>query len=68
MDVLWEERKRPDGRPSGRGLWRGLTANYLRVYTRPDLAADLTNKLLPTRLLALDAEGLRGEPEGARAA
>jgi threonylcarbamoyladenosine tRNA methylthiotransferase MtaB len=66
MDVLWEERRR--------GHWRGLTANYLRVYTRPDfdgrgdLAGDLTNKLLPTRLLALDGEGLRGEPEGARAA
>ncbi len=55
MPVLWEERKR--------GLWQGLTTNYLRVYTRAD--DDLTNKLLPTRLLALRAEGLSGEPEPA---
>ena len=60
MDVLWEERRD--------GLWRGLTPNYLRVYTRPDLVGDLTNKLLPTRLLALDGEGLRGQPEATRAA
>ena len=55
MPVLWEERKR--------GLWQGLTPNYLRVYTRAD--DDLTNKLLPTRLLALEGEGLSGEPEPA---
>jgi len=55
MPVLWEERKR--------GLWQGLTPNYLRVYTRAD--DDLTNKLLPTRLLALQDEGLSGEPEPA---
>ena len=53
MPVLWEERKG--------GLWQGLTANYLRVYTRAD--GDLANKLLPARLLALQDEGLRGEPE-----
>jgi hypothetical protein len=40
-----------------------LTPNYLRVYTRAD--GDLTNKLLPTRLLALQDEGLSGEPERA---
>jgi threonylcarbamoyladenosine tRNA methylthiotransferase MtaB len=55
MPVLWEQRKR--------GLWQGLTPNYLRVYTRAD--DDLTNKLLPTRLLALQDEGLSGEPEPA---
>ena len=55
MPVLWEERKR--------GLWQGLTPNYLRVYTRAD--DDLTNKLLPTRLLALQDEGLSGAPEPA---
>ena len=55
MPVLWEERKR--------GLWQGLTPNYLRVYTRAD--DDLTNKLLPTRLLSLRDEGLSGEPEPA---
>ncbi len=55
MPVLWEERKR--------GLWQGLTPNYLRVYTRAD--DDLTNKLLPTRLFALQDEGLSAEPEPA---
>ena len=55
MPVLWEERKR--------GLWQGLTPNYLRVYTRAD--DDLTNKLLPTRLLALQDEGLSASPEPA---
>jgi len=53
LPVLWEEAKR--------GRWQGLTANYLRVYTRAD--EDLTNKLLPTRLLDLQDEGLSGEPE-----
>lgn len=53
MPVLWEERKR--------GWWQGLTPNYLRVYTRAD--GDLTNALLPARLLALQDGGLRGEPE-----
>ena len=55
MPVLWEERKR--------GLWQGLTPNYLRVYTRAE--DNLTNKLLPTRLLALQNEGFSGEPEPA---
>jgi threonylcarbamoyladenosine tRNA methylthiotransferase MtaB len=53
MPVLWEEQKS--------GWWQGLTPNYLRVYTRAD--GDLTNKLLPARLLALQDEGLRGEPQ-----
>jgi threonylcarbamoyladenosine tRNA methylthiotransferase MtaB len=53
LPVLWEEAKH--------GRWQGLTANYLRVYTRAD--EDLTNKLLPTRLLDLQDEGLSGEPE-----
>jgi threonylcarbamoyladenosine tRNA methylthiotransferase MtaB len=52
MPVLWEQQKR--------GWWQGLTANYLRVYTRAD--GDLTNRLLPSRLLALRDGGLRGEP------
>ncbi|TEU01418.1 MAG: tRNA (N(6)-L-threonylcarbamoyladenosine(37)-C(2))-methylthiotransferase MtaB [Dehalococcoidia bacterium] len=53
MPVLWEEQKR--------GWWQGLTPNYLRVYTRAD--DDLTNRLLPSRLLTLRDGGLRGEPE-----
>jgi len=54
LPVLWEEAKR--------GRWQGLTANYLRVYTRAD-DEDLTNKLLPARLLDLEDEGLSGQPE-----
>ncbi len=57
MPVLWEERKR--------GVWQGLTPNYLRVYTRAD--GDLTNRLLPTRLLTLEDGGLSGEPAGRQA-
>ncbi|MEE8346347.1 MAG: radical SAM protein, partial [Dehalococcoidia bacterium] len=53
MPVLWEERKR--------GVWQGLTPNYLRVYTRAD--GDLTNAIVPTRLIALQGEGLSGETE-----
>jgi threonylcarbamoyladenosine tRNA methylthiotransferase MtaB len=55
IPVLWEEQKD--------GQWRGLTPNYLRVYTRAD--GDLANVLLPARLLALQREGLRGEPQPA---
>jgi threonylcarbamoyladenosine tRNA methylthiotransferase MtaB len=55
VPVLWEEARR--------GRWQGLTANYLRVYTRAD--EDLTNRLLPTRLLAFQDDGLSGEPEPA---
>jgi len=58
MPVLWEEQKS--------GWWQGLTPNYLRVYTRAD--GDLTNTLLPARLLALQDEGLRGEPQPVGAA
>jgi len=50
MDVLWEQ-------ASG-GRWQGLTANYLRVYTAAD--ADLANRVTPTRLSALEGEGLFG--------
>jgi threonylcarbamoyladenosine tRNA methylthiotransferase MtaB len=58
MPVLWEERKR--------GWWRGLTPNYLRVYTRAD--DDLTNALLPSRLVALQDGGVRGEAQPVGAA
>ena len=53
LTVLWEEARR--------GRWQGLTSNYLRVYTRPDSAAEMTNRLLPTRLLDLEDDGLIGE-------
>ncbi len=44
MPVLWEKR-------SGDGVWSGLTDNYIRVYIKSD--GDLTNKLLPVKLVEL---------------
>ena len=55
FNVLWEsERARGGGT-----VWSGLTDNYLRVYTHS--SADLANKLVPTRLVALARSGLLGE-------
>ena len=50
MQVLWEDDR--DGR------WQGLTGNYIRVYASDP--GDLSNRLLPTRLTALDDEGVIG--------
>lgn len=55
MAVLWERRQRD-------GLWTGLTDNYLRVVTSE--AADLHNRLIPTRLLAAQDGCLAGEVRG----
>lgn len=49
-EVLWEH--------ESAGLWQGLTGNYIRAYTAAN--EDLTNRLLPTRLEGLEAEGMRG--------
>ncbi|HET8943880.1 MAG TPA: radical SAM protein, partial [Dehalococcoidia bacterium] len=49
-EVLWEH--------ESDGLWQGLTGNYIRAYTAAN--EDLTNRLLPTRLQGLEAEGMRG--------
>ncbi len=51
MPVLWEKQ-------TG-GIWSGLTDNYIRVYTRS--SEDLTNKLLPARLVAVNGDGVWGE-------
>jgi len=51
MPVLWEQR-------SG-GLWSGYTDNYIKVYTRSD--EDLTNQLLPVKLLEIGKDGVWGE-------
>jgi len=51
MPVLWE--KQTDG------LWSGLTDNYIKVYTKSD--KDLTNKLLPVKLVEVNRGGVRGE-------
>jgi len=57
MDVLWES---PHPGPSGI-TWSGLTGNYIRVRTTS--TRDLANCILPARLIALEAGGLRGEIE-----
>jgi threonylcarbamoyladenosine tRNA methylthiotransferase MtaB len=51
MPVLWE--KQTDG------VWSGLTDNYIRVYTKSD--KDLTNRLLPTKLVNIGEGGVWGE-------
>ena len=50
MMVLWE--KQTDG------LWSGLTDNYIKVYTKS--SNDLTNKLLPVRLVEVRGDGVGG--------
>ena len=52
MSVLWE-------RKTEEGLWSGLTDNYLRVFTRSN--EPLTNRLVPTKLIAEYGRGLWGE-------
>jgi threonylcarbamoyladenosine tRNA methylthiotransferase MtaB len=52
LPVLWEIRR-------SRGRWSGLTDNYVRVYTHSE--RDLANTLCPTRLIALESGGARGE-------
>ena len=52
MPVLWEKQ-------SNNGFWSGLTDNYIKVYTRND--DDLTNKLLPVKLVQLGGDGVWGE-------
>jgi threonylcarbamoyladenosine tRNA methylthiotransferase MtaB len=63
MEVLWEEKARKQkpvfSEKTGFYVWTGLTDNYLRVYAAS--AADLTNRLWPTHLLATHADGLWGE-------
>ncbi|MFC1950587.1 tRNA (N(6)-L-threonylcarbamoyladenosine(37)-C(2))-methylthiotransferase MtaB [Chloroflexota bacterium] len=49
--VLWE--KQFDG------VWSGLTDNYIKVYTRN--SKDLTNKLLPVKLVEIRGDGVWGE-------
>ena len=50
MPVLWE--KQADG------IWSGLTDNYIKVYARS--SEDLTNKLLPVKLVEIRGDGVWG--------
>jgi len=51
MPVLWEKQTN--------GIWSGLTDNYIKVYTRS--SENLTNKLLPVRLVDIWKDGVWGE-------
>jgi threonylcarbamoyladenosine tRNA methylthiotransferase MtaB len=50
MTVLWEKRSN--------GLWSGHTDNYIKVYTKS--SEDLTNKLLPVKLVEVRDDGVWG--------
>ncbi|MFC2041975.1 tRNA (N(6)-L-threonylcarbamoyladenosine(37)-C(2))-methylthiotransferase MtaB [Chloroflexota bacterium] len=50
LPVLWENEEG--------GFWSGLTGNYIRVYARS--SNDLTNKLLPTKLMEVWGKGMWG--------
>ncbi len=52
MPVLWEKQ-------SDHGIWSGLTDNYIKVYTRSN--EDLTNRLLPVKLVEVRGDGVWGE-------
>ena len=52
ITVLWEKQ-------SADGTWAGLTDNYIKVYTRSN--EDLTNKLLPVKLVEVRGDGVWGE-------
>ena len=51
MPVLFEQRSN--------GVWSGLTGNYIKVYTKSN--DDLTNRLLPVKLVELYKDGVWGE-------
>jgi threonylcarbamoyladenosine tRNA methylthiotransferase MtaB len=50
MAVLWEGQ--------AGGVWTGLTDNYIRVYAKS--SEDLTNRLLPARLMEIKGDGVWG--------
>ncbi len=52
MAVLWEQ-------PCGKGVWSGLTGNYIRVFAKNN--NNLTNKLLPAKLINAKGDGVCGE-------
>jgi threonylcarbamoyladenosine tRNA methylthiotransferase MtaB len=56
MTVLWE--KQSDG------VWSGLTDNFMKVYARS--GEDLTNKLLPVKLMEVYKDGVWGEKQRGR--
>ncbi len=57
MAVLWETSRPGEDGP----LWSGLTGNYLRVQAA--CPADLANRIIPARLVALAGKALQGSVE-----
>ena len=55
MTVLWEKQ-------SDDGIWSGHTDNYIKVYTKSN--EDLTNKLLPVKLVEAYKDGAWGSESG----
>ncbi len=51
LEVLWEKK--------AGGVWSGLTGNYIRIYAR--VKGDLTNRLLPVKMVKFYRDGLWGE-------
>jgi threonylcarbamoyladenosine tRNA methylthiotransferase MtaB len=51
MTVLFEQQSN--------GIWSGHTDNYIKVYTKS--SDDLTNKLLPAKLVEVRGDGVWGE-------
>lgn len=51
LPVLWEQQ--------AGGTWSGLTGNYIKVYTKS--REELTNRLLPVKLVELCRDGVWGE-------
>ena len=51
MPVLLEQKDK--------GLWSGLTDNYIRVFV--DNEEDLTNRIVPVKMVEVWGEGMRGE-------
>jgi threonylcarbamoyladenosine tRNA methylthiotransferase MtaB len=51
LEVLWEQQRG--------GIWSGLTGNYIKVYAGS--RDDLTNRLLPVKLVKLYKDGVWGE-------
>ena len=57
--VLWESVRQVAGTPA----WSGLTDSYIRVYT--DSREDLSNRIIPSRLLEVDGEWVSAKTSGA---
>lgn len=58
-NVLWETARAQD---DGQRVWRGLTDNYVRVNVAT--GQDLTNRIMPARLIAVSGKAMIAELEG----